>query len=103
MQAVVVLISGCIGIICSMLMERKWKSGNEEIDRGICLCYWKLSYRRKFIRTLWMIPIESVLILCFYETFRSTICTALVAIFFAVATLLQSTYNYKKWKKNGIV
>ena len=27
-----------------------------KVDKGFELVYWKLSYRRKFIRTLWMIP-----------------------------------------------
>ena len=27
------------------------------VDKGFELIYWNLSYRRKFIRTLWMIPI----------------------------------------------
>ena len=26
------------------------------VDQGICFDYWRLSYRRKFIRTLWYIP-----------------------------------------------
>jgi len=27
-----------------------------KVDKGFELRYWRLSYRRKFIRTLWMIP-----------------------------------------------
>ena len=28
----------------------------DKVDKGFELIYWKLSYRRKFIRTLWLIP-----------------------------------------------
>ena len=34
-------------------MSKKWEK-HEKVDKGIELCYWKLSYRRKLIRTLWM-------------------------------------------------
>ena len=27
---------------------------NDGIDEGFCLFYWRLSWRRKFIRTLWI-------------------------------------------------
>jgi hypothetical protein len=28
----------------------------DKVDKGFCLNYWRLSYRRKMLRTLWMIP-----------------------------------------------
>lgn len=27
----------------------------DKVDKGFELIYWKLSYRRKFIRTLWLV------------------------------------------------
>ena len=34
-----------------------WKGDYmNKVDKGFELVYWKLSYRRKFIRTLWTIP-----------------------------------------------
>ena len=36
---------------------QSWEKKNmNKVDKGFELVYWKLSYRRKFIRTLWMIP-----------------------------------------------
>jgi len=32
------------------------------IDKGFCLMYHKLSYRRKFIRTIWMTPFAILVI-----------------------------------------
>lgn len=36
---------------------QSWEEKNmNKVDKGFELVYWELSYRRKFIRTLWMIP-----------------------------------------------
>ena len=35
----------------------------EKIDKGFELDYWKLSYRRKFIRTLWLIPLGIIAVM----------------------------------------
>ena len=98
MELILILFPGIIAIITSALMSKKWKK-HEKVDKGIELCYWKLSYRRKLIRTLWMIPIAIFIVLCFYITFWSTIWTFLVAVAFAMILLIQAMYNYKKWKK----
>ena len=37
-----------------LLALRKWGM-SEKVDKGIMMWYGKLSYRRKFIRTLWII------------------------------------------------
>ena len=98
MELILILFPGIIAIITSALMSKKWEK-YEKVDKGIELCYWKLSYRRKLIRTLWMIPIAIFIVLCFYITFWSTIWTFLVAVAFAMILLIQVMYNYKKWKK----
>lgn len=40
--------------VFGFLFARKYET-NEKIDKGIELCCRKLSYRRKFIRTLWLL------------------------------------------------
>lgn len=100
MELILILFPGIIAIITSALMSKKWEK-HEKVDKGIELCYWKLSYRRKLIRTLWMIPIAIFIVLCFYITFWSTIWTFLVAVAFAMILLIQAMYNYKKWKKKS--
>ena len=71
LELILILFPGIIAIITSALMSKKWEK-YEKVDKGIELCYWKLSYRRKLIRTLWMIPIAIFIVLCFYITFWST-------------------------------
>ena len=82
-------------VIISLMMSPKWKQC-EKIDTGIELCYWKLSYRRKFIRTLWMIPLSIITIIGFHISFLSNIGTCLIAVIFSIMLLIQAVYNYKK-------
>lgn len=98
MELVIVFLSTIIAVSIFSFILKRWMS-DEKIDKGIEICYWKLSYRRKFIRTLWLIPIEILLVFCFHITFHSTIWTFLVAVGFVIMLLIQAVYNYKKWKK----
>ncbi len=91
------LIPVVIALIVSSLLTRRFDT-YEKIDKGIVLCYWKLSYRRKFIRTLWMIPIDIVLIIYCHITFQSFLWTCIIAIVSGIMLLSQAIYNYRKWK-----
>ena len=71
---------------------------SEKVDRGIEICYWKLSYRRKFIRTLWLILIGIIIIVGFYKEFHINIFTGIIEIVIFSVILMQAFYNYKKWK-----
>lgn len=73
----------------------------ELVDKGFELCYYNLSYRRRFIRTLWLIPWE-ILLLCFMHWRKVPLfIIAALAIFFTVATFIQALHNYKKWKEDA--
>lgn len=102
MELVIVMLSTIIAVSIFAFILKRWMN-DEKIDKGIEICYWKLSYRRKFIRTLWLIPIEILLVFCFHIAFQSTIWTFLVAVGFVMMLLVQAVYNYKKWKKEDDV
>ena len=93
----IMIISMIIGLALSFFLARRYDM-SEKVDKGIEFCYWKLSYRRKFIRTLWMIPIAIVIIFYFHTTFQSILQTCLVATLLAIMLLIQAIYNYRKWK-----
>lgn len=101
MGSVIVFFLGIITISILVSISKRWEM-HEKVDKGISFCYWKLSYRRKFIRTLWLIPIGIFVIFCFYIKFQSAIWTFLVAVAFAIMLLVQAIYNYKQWKKEEI-
>ena len=74
----------------------------KKVDKGFEFMYKKLSYRRRFIRTLWMIPLAIILVLCFlYRTEVSIYVLIPTTILFFVFFFLQAYNNYKLWKKNG--
>lgn len=97
MDFIFFLLPVFIAMTISIFMTKRWGMG-EKVDKGIAFCYWKLSYRRKFIRTLWMIPIAIVIIFYFHTTFQSILQTCLVATLLAIMLLIQAIYNYRKWK-----
>ena len=68
--------------------------GPRGVDEGFCFSYHHLSYRRKFIRTLWiMLSTPVILFVPVHLPHRS--------IWFAatlVVGILQAIYNYWKWQ-----
>jgi hypothetical protein len=73
---------------------------NSKVDTGFCLSYWSLSYRRKFLRTIW----TGMLIPLFFlypssKVFFGHIPRNTFVLVFFVMWLLQSVYNYARWKR----
>lgn len=67
-------------------------------DKGFEIFYWNLSYRRKFIRTLWIISLiipESILV---WHFSHSKILAVGCFIILTVIGVIQAIYLYKKWK-----
>ena len=71
----------------------------EKVDKGFELNYNNLSYRRKFIRTLWMI-LWAILLLCFMRWAGVALFILLpLSVIFAVVGFIQALQNYKNWKE----
>ncbi len=72
---------------------------SKKVDKGFKIFYWQLSYRRRFIRILWIIPIFiisiGVIIFISKELFMSIVIPIILLILFACELI----YNYKKWRK----
>ena len=72
----------------------------EPVDQGFKLIYWRLSQRRKLIRTLWFIPIFG---LFFFPGVRNEIVfgmpTWFLGILGVVWSIVQAAYHYTKWKR----
>ena len=80
-------------------MQSLEKKNMNKVDKGFELVYWKLSYRRKFIRTLWMIPWAIVALIFIQIVGRNYKYTILAGIIYLVILPIQAIYNYKKWMK----
>lgn len=72
---------------------------SKKVDKGFELIYWNLSYRRKFIRTLWNIPIFiiSIGIIIFLD--KGIFLSRIMPLILIISFILQIIYNYTKWKK----
>jgi hypothetical protein len=78
-------------------------------DRGFCVTYYKLSYRRKFIRTIWMFVIGVALIagLLFMRpaALQKPVYVFVPATILTLVFVLQAGYTYSKWqaeKRDGL-
>jgi hypothetical protein len=77
----------------------------EKVDKGFCLDYWRLSYRRKLIRSLWCIPFALLVVplmpyssgwaRSLYERLGPWAIGALLL----AACSIQVGYNYYMWLK----
>jgi len=74
--------------------------GKKKTDQGFQFNYYKLSHRRKFIRTLIMLPfiIGALIIIYMYGNFPPIFKTILTIGLF-ILYLGQIIYNYKQWQK----
>lgn len=72
---------------------------NEKVDKGFELLYKNLSYRRKFIRTLWLIPIG--IIVGIVVTYISIIVSIFYWIWLIITTIKQLKDNYTTWKNES--
>lgn len=69
-------------------------------DKGIELIYWKLSYRRKFIRTLWWTPVAVVALALIWGLNSNIIFKSIITILLILINLIQLIYNYIKWRSD---
>ncbi|MBB6625373.1 hypothetical protein [Clostridium gasigenes] len=75
-------------------------SKNSKVDKGYEPIYWNLSYRRKFIRTLWVIPFGVIAMLLQWFIIDNFILNIIVTITIVIGLTIQLMYTYLKWKRN---
>lgn len=101
MEIVWMVILAClIAECCAFLLAKRYEM-SEKTDKGVELCYWKLSYRRKLIRTFWMLPLELLVINQFHQTFRNAIYTWGIGTLLLSLLGIQAVYNYRKWREES--
>lgn len=84
-----------VNLVMKFILKDKKKK-----DKGFVLFYQRLSYRRRFIRALWGIPIMLLMYFLIYqlEVFTATQ-LQIVAVAFVLMVLFDAGYNYYRWKK----
>lgn len=71
----------------------------EKVDKGFEFTYYNLSYRRRFIRTLWIIPWIIPILFWLHWIDTSMFIIVPVAVIFTSIAFIQALHNYKKWKE----
>ncbi|EZH65685.1 hypothetical protein DH09_12590 [Bacillaceae bacterium JMAK1] len=72
----------------------------EKVDKGFTLNYHRLSYRRKFKRTLWMTPVIIFLLVFILRlSIWGVAIDILVISMLIISHVVQLIYTYMKWKK----
>ncbi len=88
---IVVLITT---LVLSMYYRKKPK-----VDKGFKFAYHGLSYRRKFLRTIYSIPlcIFPLAIIYYFDGFTANF--IFVTLLLVIVFVFQTSYNCIKWKK----
>lgn len=74
----------------------------ERIDQGFAFCFWNISYRRRFFRTMYMAPVAAIATALVHVTYRDSAFTCAVGFLLAAACAVQAWYYYKKWKSEEV-
>jgi hypothetical protein len=73
------------------------------VDQGFCLSYWRLSYRRKLIRTVWGCVIGALLMAVLLPKLGLSGWQLYGLVTLAVVLgALQVLYNYNRWQSEII-
>lgn len=89
------LIVLVVSSILSIIFKNK-----EKKDKGAEFFYYKLSYRRKIIRTIWTFPVVVILLVAIYKfAGLNSNENLIISISFLILFLIQLVYNYIKWNK----
>lgn len=72
---------------------------SRKVDKWFHLNYLKLSYRRRFVRNLWMLPLLMVIYGILIMRGDSTLTCRIIPIILLVSSVFELIYNYLKWKK----
>lgn len=74
------------------------KLADGKVDKGFELIYTNLSYRRKFIRTLWMAPL---FLLCWVLIPKPLSSESIwLTVGFAILFVVQALHNWVMWNKH---
>lgn len=71
-----------------------------KVDKGFELFYMNLSYRRKFIRTLWQAPLCLLAIMFTFFIGDNLFFNKIVPILLVILYVWQLIYTYNKWKND---
>ena len=96
---IIIVISVVIGLLVSVPLSIIFK-GKNKVDKGFKVNYYQLSYRRKMIRTLLVLPILILALFVFYFYIELSMSADIfLGVFLFLIFSVQLIYNFYMWKK----
>ncbi|SFM10079.1 hypothetical protein [Salibacterium qingdaonense] len=99
------IVMGFIVLAAHWMYHTIAKVKNEEygkVDSGKAIIYYRLSYRRRMIRSLWTMPVGMVILVGLYFVPGMTMnATLILAALFIIASAIEIGHSYMKWKKTS--
>ncbi|WP_246943595.1 ATPase [Bacillus pinisoli] len=85
-------------VILHLFLSKRYKDV-DKVDKGFVFNYHRLSYRRKFLRTLTISPVSiiALVIIYLYSGWNLLVYVTFLALTLIVMCM-QLLYNYRKWK-----
>lgn len=88
-----------IGLLVNLALWLFYRKRNKK-DKGFAFAYYHLSYRRRFKRNLWTIPVLIISILLVYTLdFLSPLFKHGFLVFVIIISIVELIYNYRKAKQ----
>jgi hypothetical protein len=101
---VAIFLISTIATVFTVIIFSVLFKGKTKVDKGFKLNYYRLSYRRKMIRTLMVSPIIilATIVIFFYADFSMS-AKILFGFTFILLFGVQLIYNFYMWKKEESV
>lgn len=90
---ILVIVVLVVNLVLSFIFK-----GTHKVDQGFKVNYYQLSYRRKMIRTLWMILVCILVIGSLFLINMSTLEIVVISVLLSATLIAQLIYTYVKWK-----
>lgn len=85
-------------VLGAIIGFRRYYRDKPKVDKGMKIAYYGLSYRRKFWRTIYSLPVVLVYIVLMYFLLGLDALFIGFVIFVSIIFIVQAFYNYVKWQ-----
>ena len=93
------LMINLVIVLAAIIGFRRYYRHKPKVDQGFKFTYFGLSYRRKFWRTIYTLPLLVVYIVLMYFLLGMDALFIGFVIFAGIVFIVQAYYNYVKWQE----
>lgn len=92
------IVINLVIVLGAIIGFRRYYRDKPKVDKGVKIAYYGLSYRRKFWRTIYSLPLFLIFIVPMYFLLDIAVFIGYV-IFISIVFIIQAYYNYVKWQE----